>query len=80
MYKVFFYYLLLLLPIAFIFWLSKNGNTASVGIAILLYAIVYRPLIDGYKLIIKGIIAKKDIWKMYIPSTYRRYFKELYLS
>jgi len=57
-----------------------NGHITILGISIICYALIYRPLIDGYKLIFKGLITRKEIWKMYLPSTYRKYFKELYMS
>ena len=72
------YYLATILPLVAIIYGLKDNPTAFV-ICLLLY-IVYRPLLDAYKLISKGIIAKKDWLKMYNPWFSRNYFRELYLS
>ncbi len=73
------FYLAILLPLAFLFWLGKMGYNASFATGIVCYAFLYRPLTDGYRLIKKGAIKKKELWKMFIPLWGRsRFFTELY--
>ena len=45
-----------------------------------IYVFVYRTFIDGYRLVLKKTISKKDIWKLLVPGTRFEYFKVLYLK
>jgi len=78
--QVFFYYLAILIPITGLIWMAKYEHTQVFAASLLLYVLIYRPLVDGYKLIHKGLIEKRQFWKLYLPSTYRKHFKDLYLS
>lgn len=44
------------------------------------YIFVYRTFLDGLRLAEKGVIPKRDIWKMIKPGMRGKYFKELYLE
>ncbi|MDO9274666.1 MAG: hypothetical protein Q7T92_03845 [Lutibacter sp.] len=61
---------------------SKNRFNKSLGIcgAHFFYSLIYRTYIDGKRLADKNILQKKDSWKMMIPGSHIKYFKELYLK
>lgn len=76
------YYLLILTPLGMMIWLLRNdfiNPWGFVGI-MLFYSFIYRTYIDGKRLAAKNIIDKNDIWKMVIPGSHMKYFKELYLK
>ena len=80
--NIFNYYLAIIAPIGIIIWLFKTRPIDSeiiLGI-FLFYFLIYRPYIDGKRLVEKNIIQTKDIWKMILPWKTRQYFKELYLK
>jgi hypothetical protein len=47
---------------------------------LLFYVVIYRTLLDGFRLHLKGILPKNQIWKMALPGMRGKYFKELYLQ
>jgi len=79
--NIFIYYLSITIPVVAIVALRKSELITSTWFVILLFAylLIYRVYIDGKRLIDKGIIEKKDFWKMIIPGQQLKYFKELYL-
>ncbi|AGC75219.1 hypothetical protein DDD_0092 [Nonlabens dokdonensis DSW-6] len=48
--------------------------------SLLFYAFVYRTYTDGKKLASRNIISESSIWKLALPGTRFKYFKELYLK
>ena len=74
------YYCLILLPLVYLVMLAFTAESNNFAWALLVYALIYRPVIDGYKLMHKGIIKRNRLWVIYLPSTYRAYFNELYFS
>ncbi len=80
--NIFIYYLMSFIPFGLLIWLIKTKPMDSwtiIGL-ILFYSFVYRPYIDGKRLVEKNIIQKKDIWKMIFPWKTREFFNELYLK
>ena len=79
--NIFIYYLAISIPVVAIIFLRKAELITSTWFVILLfiYLIIYRSYIDGKRLIEKGIIEKKDFWKVLIRGQQIKYFKELYL-
>jgi len=75
------YYLAILVPFGIIIWLGNiNEISRTVFWALLLiYLFIYRPFTDGLRLIDKGLIDKKEIWKLMIPGNHMKYSKDLYL-
>tara|TARA_B000000460_G_C21437504_1_gene357921 strand:+ start:186 stop:410 length:225 start_codon:yes stop_codon:yes gene_type:complete len=67
--NLFCYYLAILCPAIFIFWLKNAELIASNAflISIFSYALLYRPFLDGMRLYHKGCIKKDEVWKIYIP-------------
>ncbi|GAB2762146.1 hypothetical protein [Salinimicrobium soli] len=78
--NIYFYYLAFIFPgVALaLFWKEVPPNLALAGL--ILYVFVYRSFIDGWRLSTKGVIEKKDIWKLVIPGMRGKYFKELYTN
>ena len=75
------YYITITTPIILIFMFDRLQiiNTNWVVGLFFLYLFVYRTYVDGLRLAAKGVIPKKDIWKVLIPGTRVKYFSELYL-
>lgn len=81
--KLLSYYIQILLPIPILIFFNKVLNSPVLFFSgLILYAVVYRGLIDGYRLQRLGILAKKDFWKMFTPFHLFRvkYFTELYFQ
>lgn len=76
------YYFIILAPIGVLFGLSASNllDGTLFFVLILFYALVYRTYTDGKRLANKNLIEKRDIWKMLIPGSRLKYFKELYLK
>ena len=76
------YYLLILTPLIIMIWLLRTELINPWGFVGLMffYSFIYRTYIDGKGLAAKNIIDKNDIWKMVIPGSHMKYFKELYFK
>jgi hypothetical protein len=74
------YYLAIVLPIPLLIWISMSNNPILFTILILIYAIPYRTLIDGIRLVNKGLIKWDKIWKLLIPGQRLEYTKDLYFK
>lgn len=72
------YYMAILIPLALIFWLAMSGHTNWFAILLLIYAIPYRMLVDGQRLVSKKLIKWNESWKLFFPWNRYDYFKELY--
>ena len=75
------YYFAVVVPVAVIFFLKMTNTINSNWFVYTLcfYFLVYRTYTDGKRLADKGLIEKKDIWKMIIPGKRITFFKDLYL-
>ena len=79
--NLFIYYLAILLPVGIILYFygtERIGFTAFL-VLVIAYLLVYRTWTDGSRLAAKGIISKKDRWKMMLPGMHMKHFRELYL-
>ena len=76
------FYLQILLPVPVLVIAAKMDLSWSFLILLLLYVLVYRPLVDGYRLLRKGLIQENDIKKSFYkaPLWHIKYFKELYFE
>ncbi len=76
------YYLTILIPLLLLVLLSKTAmiNSTWFFICLMFYVFVYRTYTDGKRLIAKGVIYGKDVWRILIPGLRLKYFRELYLS
>lgn len=75
------YYISVIIPFVTLLFLARTHmiNPYWFVYSLGFYAIIYRTYIDGKRLADKGIIEKKDIWKMIVPGKRIRFFKDLYL-
>ena len=78
--KLLVYYFLSISPMAILYWLAHAHNSELFVFGLLIYVFIYRTLLDGYRLVKKGLISPKEIYKLAIPFLGFRYkyFKELY--
>jgi hypothetical protein len=77
--KTFLYYLAISIPLALIYALSLNYGRISLIIGLLIYLVVYRPIVDFYRLQSKGVdISLKDIYLKIFFYYHIKYFKKLY--
>lgn len=76
------YYFVTIIPVIIIFMLKFTDMITNNWFFYLFvtYLLLYRTYTDGRRLVAKGIIEKRDIWKMIIPGQRFKYFKELYLQ
>jgi|WetSurSiteA1Bulk_404760.scaffolds.fasta_scaffold01010_7 hypothetical protein len=72
------YYLSIISPLAVLALLLFEGMKVEFVIGILVYASVYRPVTDGFRLLAKGKIQKDEFWKLFIPFWSIQWFKSLY--
>jgi hypothetical protein len=74
------YYFAMIVPAAVILLLAKTDmiNSSWFVFSFGFYLFIYRTYIDGKRLADKGLLEKKDIWKMIIPWQRWRFFKDLY--
>ena len=72
--KLIYFYLSILLPFLVILLIK---NHLLFFVLILLYAIIYRPIINYFKLKYLKLITGKHFCKLFIPFWEVRFFKEL---
>ena len=78
--KLIIFYIVILWPMVIIAWLilAHRANN-NILLNFTNYILIYRPIVEAYKLIMMGVASKRD-WKIYLPFTHGKYFRELYLS
>ena len=76
------YYLVIIVPLLGLFFAAREQWMSGWAffVSILFYALVYRTLTDGARLIQKGIISRRDMRKLFLPGWRLTYFRALYLS
>ena len=73
------YYLTIILPLLIIITIGLNLNYPLLFATLLiLYWIPYRVITDGLRLESKGLITRKEMWKLIIPGYRIDHIKELY--
>jgi hypothetical protein len=73
------YYFSILLPLPLLVWSAFNDTLLF--IFLLISYIIYRRFTDSKRLIEKGLLSKKDAWKVFVIPFYSTYyFKELYFE
>ena len=75
------YYFAVIVPFATIMFLAWTDmiNSNWFVYLLLFYLFIYRTYTDGKRLADKGLIEKKDMWRLIIPFYRHRFFKDLYL-
>jgi hypothetical protein len=76
--KLFFYYLAILIPLPYMFYLIITKNKLMIGF--LFAYVIYRGYIDGQRLIEKSLIKNNEIWKAFIPFWCSRFYRQLYFE
>jgi hypothetical protein len=76
------FYAAIFFPIILIASLAKNGAVDSTIFCFLLliYCLVYRPLISGLRLLGLGVIKKSEIFKPFIPFWSMKYYSLIYFN
>lgn len=74
------YYLQIILPLVFLVWLIEIQAIDVFVLSLLAYVLVYRPVIDGFRLVELGLINKTKSWKLFIPFYSMRHFHDLYFK
>ena len=74
------YYIAVILPLPFLLLISRTAHPYWFVVLLLIYAIPYRTLIDGSRLVSKQLIQWNEIWKVLIPGWGRKYRKDLYFK
>ncbi len=80
--NLFVYYIAIFLPLGIIIFLALEDYIDTTVFVVLLFAylLLYRTWIDGSRLAAKGIISKRDRWRMMLPGMHMKHFTELYLK
>jgi hypothetical protein len=73
-----FFYLVITLPLLMLIWPLATGHKALFAVGLLAYALLYRPVTDGSRLLSIGKIERGDRWKLFIPFWSIKWFKSLY--
>ncbi|PWT78051.1 MAG: hypothetical protein C5B59_02495 [Bacteroidetes bacterium] len=75
------YYAAIVLPFIGIILLLLNGFGGWFFLILfLIYFLVYRPLMSGYRLVALGVIKKSQIWRNWIPGWNFRHFTLLWFN
>ncbi|MEI9943763.1 MAG: hypothetical protein WDN26_06025 [Chitinophagaceae bacterium] len=80
--KLLSYYLKIIIPVIFIIWsFISIGAPVSFGL-LFAYLLIYKPFIDGYRLIGLELIDRRELKKMFNPflNLQGQYFMELYFE
>lgn len=74
------YYIAIFAPLCLLTFLVMTKAIDNLWFCIFLffYAFVYRTITDYLRLLSKQIISKDGFWKLLIPGSRIKYFKELY--
>lgn len=78
--KLLSYYVQIILPLPIFLVLYQMNLKNAFVITLLCYALIYRPLINAYRLISIGSIEKKDFMKAFIPFYSTKYFYDLFFK
>ncbi len=74
------YYLLILAPLAVLYFCLKSGAISNnfFAISILIYVLLYHPLVSGIRLLALKLIDKSQFRLNFIPFWNAKYFTSLY--
>jgi len=75
------FWLLVILPLLGLLQALKYDDDYTFFFGLIIYAIVYRPILNIMRLLALKKICRKDIWKFYIIPFYElKYTKSLWLG
>jgi len=78
--SVYVYWLVILIPFAFVIGTFFFVNKYYGICLLLLYVVVYRPLVDFGRLRAVNKVKGLRFWKMYLPFYHFKHFKQFYLK
>lgn len=74
------YYFSILLPLPLLLLVAK-ADMSALFVTLLFSYLIYRGFTDSKRLLDKGAIEKKDVWKvLFIPFYSAQFIKELYFE
>lgn len=78
--KLILYFLSIILPVILILTLKNEGifNDVTFIFVCFVYLILYRPIVDYFRLVDKGLISKNQFLSLFNPGTTFKYFKDLF--
>lgn len=74
------FWLLVIVPLAGLFLALEWYGKSAFFFGLIIYAIVYRPVLNIVRLLQLKKISRKDIWKFFIPFYDIKYTKSLWLG
>ena len=69
-----------ILPFWGIFIINKVYGAYWFVTFLLIYALIYRPMLHIFRLLRLKVIEKKDAWKFFIPFNQTKYLRSLWLG
>ena len=72
------FWLMVIVPLAGLFAVLEFASDWAFFYGLLIYAVVYRPILNIVRLLRLGKISRRDIWKFYIPFYEIKYTKSLW--
>ncbi|HZB12239.1 MAG TPA: hypothetical protein VE467_04395 [Chryseolinea sp.] len=69
-----------ILPFFGIFWINKVYGPYWFVTFLLIYSLIYRPILHILRLLRLNVIEEKDAWKFFIPFYQTKYIKALWLG
>jgi len=74
------FWMLAIVPLYLVFLISQFYGSFWFVTFLLLYIVIYRPILHIIRLLKLGVIEEKDAWKFFIPFYQTKYIKELWLG
>jgi hypothetical protein len=78
--KLLTFYFLILLPLPVIYTVYKIGTPIFATVLIIMYVLVYRPIINGLRLRELGLVERKEFWMLFVPFYSLKYFHSIYFQ
>jgi len=77
--KAVFFVMILIPIIPFLYFVRIESQwTHWMTVYIFTYLMIYRPILDYYRLKSKGLIESKNLWKIFIPFYRLKYVKGIF--
>ncbi|MEJ7645592.1 MAG: hypothetical protein WKF87_13445 [Chryseolinea sp.] len=74
------FWLLVAVPLVVLVMLVPLIGPVLFTMGVFLYAAVYRPIVNIFRLLRLGAIEEKDAWKFFIPFYHTRFMKRLFFG
>ena len=77
---IFIYWAVTLIPFIGVFEMGELFGAYWFVSCMLIYALIYRPLVAIFRLLSLRAIEEKDAWKLFIPFYHTKFFKTLWFG